>query len=122
VDTSIAPIALDLDSAISVGLVVNELVSNCLKYAFPPGHEGVCKVWVGLDLSDRNRIVLEVRDNGVGLPPDLAPDNARSLGLRLVDMLAQQLRGKLELDRSEGTAFRLTFAGPELESSGEVES
>ena len=60
--------------------------------------------------------------DAMGLPPELAPENAQSLGLRLVDMLTHQLRGKLELDRNEGTAFRLTFAPPEHESSGEVES
>jgi PAS domain S-box-containing protein len=121
VDTSITPIPLDLDSAISLGLIANELISNCLKYAFPPDHQGPCRIRVRLDVSDGDRITLEVSDNGAGLPPDLSPENAQSLGLRLVEMLTQQLHGKLELDRNEGTAFRLTFALPELEASGEVE-
>ncbi len=121
VDTSIAPIALDLDSAISLGLIANELVSNCLKYAFPSGHKGTCRIRVGLDVPEVDCIALEVIDNGVGLPPNLSLENAQSLGLRLVGMLTQQLRGKLEMDRSHGTAFRLTFAIPEPESSGEVE-
>jgi two-component sensor histidine kinase len=121
VNTSIAPIALDLDSAISLGLIANELVSNCLKYAFPPEHTGLCEVDVSLDTRDGDRVTLLVSDNGVGLPPDLSIESAQSLGLRLVEMLTQQLRGTLELDRSEGTAFRLTFAMPEPESSKEVE-
>jgi PAS domain S-box-containing protein len=120
-NSSIAPIALDLDSAICVGLIVNELVSNSLKYAFPPGYQGVGSIWVGLNVSDGGRVALEVTDNGVGLAPDLSPDSAQSLGLRLVGMLTQQLRGTLEVDRSAGTAFRLTFSGPALGSSGEVE-
>jgi two-component sensor histidine kinase len=64
---------------------------------------------------------LVVSDSGVGLPPDLSLEDAQSLGLRLVEMLTQQLRGTLELDRSEGSAFRLTFAMPKPEPSKEIE-
>ncbi len=98
---------LDIDLAVPCGLIVNELVSNALKYAFPDGRAG--EIRVGLARDGRNYI-LTVSDNGPGLPPDVDFRNTPSLGLQLVNMLAGQLEGTVELDSSKGTRFKITFA------------
>jgi PAS domain S-box-containing protein len=108
-DLQIEDLGLDLDSAIAIGLIANELVSNVLKHAFPPAWQGEGRIGVEFSATDEDRVALRVTDNGVGLPPDLDLEGAESLGLRLVSMLAQQLQGTLELDRSTGTTFRITF-------------
>jgi PAS domain S-box-containing protein len=116
-------VSLDLDMAIPCGLIINELVSNALKYAFPSGEGGTLseggppdgdrrdEICVQLRAQENGRLALVVSDNGVGLPPGLDLNSPESLGLRLVSMLAQQLRGSLELDRSGGTRFTITFPG-----------
>jgi two-component sensor histidine kinase len=108
----IDPVFLDLDTAIACGLLINELVSNALKHAFPTGWEGAGEIHVALQSLGDDRLELRVSDNGVGLPPGLAPEETTSLGLRLVQMLTQQLRGTLEVDSQAGTAVRITFADP----------
>jgi PAS domain S-box-containing protein len=110
-DLRIDDVVLDLDTAVATGLIINELVSNSLKHAFPPQGEGEGEILVALGSLDDDRLELQVCDNGVGLPPDLDVQDSQSLGLRLVNMLTQQLRGALDLDRSAGAAFRITFAG-----------
>jgi two-component sensor histidine kinase len=107
-------IKLGLDEAVPCGLIVNELVTNALKYAFPDGKPGVPGAAVN-EIVIRLSIVgatciLSVSDNGVGLRPDLDWKTTPSMGLRLVRMLGEhQLDGKIELDRSSGTRFTLTF-------------
>ncbi|MCK4417131.1 MAG: hypothetical protein KAV99_03080, partial [Candidatus Latescibacteria bacterium] len=109
---------LGIDTAIPCGLIINELVSNSLRYAFPEGREGKICIDLRSDLpaapSDTaaqrgNKFTLIVSDNGVGLPKDLDFRNTKSLGLELVNTLADQLRGTIELDRSGGTAFKIRF-------------
>lgn len=96
-----------LDIAIPCGLVVNELVSNVLKYAFPHG-EGMLDV--RLESSPEGWYTLLIADNGVGFAPDLEMEQLNSLGLQLVQGLVQeQLNGTLELDRQSGTAWRIRF-------------
>jgi len=115
--TSTARIALDVDAeslllgidfAIPCGLIINELVSNSLKHAFPGGRRGEIKI--SFHAVDENEITLAVSDNGIGIPEDVDFRRTRSLGLHLVTMLAEdQLRGQIELDRASGTEFRITF-------------
>jgi len=107
----IEDVCLDLDTAIASGLIVNELVSNALKHAFPATREGDGEIGLKLASLDDGRFELQVRDNGVGFPPDLDPVGTQSLGLRLVNMLTQQLQGTLNLSRDVGTAFTITFPG-----------
>ncbi|MDS4031286.1 MAG: PAS domain S-box protein [Candidatus Contendobacter sp.] len=104
---------LDLDTAIPCGLIVNELVINALKYAFPRH-----RPWLGASAReiavtadwDGATYTLRVADNGVGLPSDLDWTTTRTLGLRLVRMLGQhQLGGQLELNGAPGTCFSLRF-------------
>ncbi len=100
-------ISLNIDAAVPCGLIINELVSNALTHAFPDGREGEITVTCNLH---GDALELVVSDNGVGIPEDLDFKNTDSLGLRLVTILAEdQLNGKITLDRSKGTAFRITF-------------
>lgn len=99
---------LSLDTAIPCGLIINELVTNSLKHAFPKGRKG--EISVALHPSDtKGRYILSIRDNGIGFPKDMDLRNTKSLGLGLVYELVNQLEGSIELDRREGTAFTITF-------------
>ena len=111
-------LSLPVDAAVPCGLILNELAGNALKHAFPD--QSVGDVAVSLHL-DANRLVsMSVRDNGVGLPEGLDWRQARSLGLRLVQMLAGQLHGTSELNRLDGTEFLITFKLPETALDGET--
>jgi PAS domain S-box-containing protein len=103
----IADATLDLDRALPVGLIVSELVSNALKYAFPNGRPG--RIVVSVATGESSHYTLCVRDDGVGLPPDLDLDRTTSLGLYLVGVLVRQLRAERSVERSTGTAFTIRF-------------
>jgi PAS domain S-box-containing protein len=114
-DIDVAGIELGLDLAIPCALIVNELVTNAIKHAFPHGNPGpgaeTCDIRIAVKM-EGDECTLSVADNGVGLPPDLDWRSCSSLGLRLVRMLGEhQLGGKILLDRTEGTRFILRFAG-----------
>ncbi len=100
-------VRLGVGTAIPCGLIVNELVSNALKHAFPGGRAG--EVRVELDRDERGKLVLAVSDTGVGFPADIDFRTTGSLGLKLVATLADQLEGSIELGRSGGTTFKITF-------------
>ncbi len=107
------PLDLSLNTAIPCGLIINELVSNSLKYAFPITRQGEIKISLlsqpdKLE-SSKNKAILTIQDNGVGLPPTMNWQASRSLGLRIVRMLVEQLGGTLTLDRDRGTAFQIMF-------------
>jgi PAS domain S-box-containing protein len=101
-------ISLDLDMAVSCGLILNELMTNALKYAFQDGRSGTIRV--ELRTAPGRILRLWVTDDGVGLPKDLDLSKSKSLGLQLVNNLVSQLEGKLEVDTSAGTAFCVSFA------------
>ena len=100
-------VSLSIDTAIPCGLIINELVSNSLKHAFPEGREGE----IGISIrSIEDELELVVSDNGVGMPQNLDIRKTESLGLHLVSILAEgQLHGEINLDRSEGTLFTIKF-------------
>ena len=100
-------VSLGLDNSIPCGLIVNELVTNSLKHAFPAGRAGV--VTVGLRLIDGEKALLSVEDDGVGLPEDFRERRGRSLGLQLVETLAQQLGGSLSVRSGEHARFEISF-------------
>jgi PAS domain S-box-containing protein len=110
-------LTLDIQAAIPCGLIVNELVSNIFKYAFPPepdgqngtGEKGDRKFWVELFDSDEAELVMVVRDNGQGLSPDFDWRNAPSLGLQLVNLLVRQSEGRIEVALASGTTFKIVF-------------
>jgi two-component sensor histidine kinase len=100
----IRDISLSVDTAIPLGLIFNELISNSLKYAFPGGRKG--EISVAIHRQDDTLTIL-FKDNGVGIPNDLDWRNAKSLGIRLVISLVEQLNGTIELDRTAGTTFNI---------------
>ncbi len=102
-------IVLPLDIVIPCGLIINELVSNALKYAFVPGESRPAELRVSLRREADQQLTLAVSDNGVGLPPAFDYEHTATLGLQLVTMLARQLRGQLKLDQTGGTTFTLTL-------------
>jgi PAS domain S-box-containing protein len=107
-------VVMGLDDAVPCGLFLTELVTNAFKYAFPEGRSRFgsesCEIAVSSEW-DGQVYTLTVADNGVGLPADMDWMNTKTMGLSLVKMLGQhQLQGRIELDRTCGTTFRLRFA------------
>lgn len=106
------PVYLDLERAIPCGLLVNELVTNAFKHAFPPPHQG--EITIALT-ADGDQVTLTVRDDGVGLPSDFDLSSVKSLGLQLVPLLVEQLQGSLQIEPDAGAHYRITFpAAPAL--------
>ena len=104
---NIDKILLSVNTAITCGLIINELISNALKYAFPEGQSGEIKINFQ---SARGQIILIVSDNGIGLPENVDLQKTESLGLQIVLTLTNQLQGKIEIERNNGTEFRMTFS------------
>ncbi|MBV8848657.1 MAG: GAF domain-containing protein [Methylobacteriaceae bacterium] len=99
-------VVLSTDRAITVALLINELITNVAKYAYP---EGMCRAWVNVSRQGRT-ITLSVRDEGIGLPPGMDESMSRGLGMRLVNAFTRQLNGSVEAKRRKpGTEFVITF-------------
>ena len=104
---------LGIDTAIPCGLIINELISNSLKHAFPEGRSG--RIIIDLKKTDAgnkgdNEYELTVSDDGIGFPGDIDITRTKSLGLQLVtNLITHQLRGSIELRRTDGTAFFIRF-------------
>lgn len=97
---------LNIDTAVPCGLIISELVSNCLKYAFPPGMTG--EIFISLKFID-NKYELTIRDNGIGLSENIDFNNLETLGLLLVNNLTEQIDGEMTINRKHGTGFRIRF-------------
>jgi two-component sensor histidine kinase len=106
-DIHVDDVKLDLETAVPVGLIINELISNALKHAF------VGRVGCGtISISFRNvgcRHVLQISDDGIGLPPGFEPASSSSMGMEIVSILTQQLDGRLHIDGSCGASFEISF-------------
>lgn len=99
---------LNLDTAIPLGLLINELVTNSLKYGFPDNQEGL--LYIHILPQKYPNFLLSIGDNGVGFPAQYTSTNGSSLGLRLVQQLARQLNGSVERDhQAQGTHFKIRF-------------
>ena len=97
---------MGVDMAIPCGIILNELVSNSLKHAFPSGRSGEIRI----HLSWRDgQCSLAVKDDGVGLPPDLDPYETQSLGMTIIRALTDQLAGTLKVSSNGGAEFTITF-------------
>jgi len=105
-ETSIEEANIDFNRAILLGLIVNELISNSLKYAFPDDREG--QIVVRLDTKGKD-FILTTSDNGIGLPKNFRLRQTNSLGLQLVQALTNQLKGSIKMDRRRGTKFVIKF-------------
>ncbi len=101
-------VLLPMDAALVVGLIVNELITNAFKYAFPACPEGGCRIAIRLK-RDGGHCELMVGDNGVGLPEGFDPKRARSQGLRLVEVLARQMKAEVKIAPRPGTTFTFRF-------------
>ncbi|CAN1210100.1 hypothetical protein TUMEXPCC7403_07885 [Tumidithrix helvetica PCC 7403] len=103
-------ITLNMETSIPCGLIINEIVSNSLKYAFPNHQSGLIRIRFYADYNTSDRVLhLIVRDNGIGMNKDFDWQNSSTLGLRLVRILTRQLEGTLELDTTAGTQFHISF-------------
>lgn len=100
-------ILLDVEMSIPCGLIVNELVSNAVKYAFPGDAGGLVRI--SLREAADGMLSLVIGDTGVGVPKDMDIFNSNSLGLKLVKNLVKQIKGTLEVAGNGGTEFRITF-------------
>lgn len=107
IQLNIDPISLNIETAIPCGLIINELVSNSLKYAFPYSRAGEINIKF-CEISSQ-QFHLSIQDNGVGFPADFDVENTETLGIRLVRMLTSQLDGSLTIDSQYGTCYNLVI-------------
>jgi PAS domain S-box-containing protein len=102
-------VSLDVETAMPCGLIINEILTNSLKYAFPDVFSTIPKINVELS-KDKNKITIIISDNGVGLPPNFDWENTDSLGLKLVNFwIKYQLAGSIQLDEGNGTNYTISF-------------
>jgi two-component sensor histidine kinase len=101
------PADVSIETALPVGLIANELLTNAFKYAFPDHREG--EIQIHLRQESEEHFTLMIRDNGVGLPDDFTLDSEKSLGMFIVRLLTEQLDGEIEIDRNGGTSFIIRF-------------
>lgn len=101
------PVTVAVSRAATIGIIVNEVVTNSLKYAFADGRHGTLAI--ALRRPEPGLLLLEIHDNGIGLPEHVIPHRSAGRGMQLVQMLAGQLAGAVEFCRHQGTLFRLQF-------------
>jgi two-component sensor histidine kinase len=100
-------IHLPIHLSIPLALIVNELIINALKHAFPGDSKG--KIGIALHAGKGKNIELTVQDNGVGLPPSVRLGKTKTTGLHLVNLLVEQIEGSVTVRRKNGTAFKIVF-------------
>ena len=105
--THLDPVDVNIESALPIGLIVNELLTNAFKYAFPGETGGTIEI--SLEKAANDMCNLTVEDDGVGLPSSFMLDSEKSLGLYIVGLLVEQLEGSVDILRDKGTSFRITF-------------
>ncbi|RLC58634.1 MAG: hypothetical protein DRH89_00560 [Candidatus Cloacimonadota bacterium] len=110
-ELDINDVELNISFAIPCGLIINELITNALKYGFPNDKQGLIKI--SMNKLDNGKLNLTVWNNGIDLPEDFDMDNLSSFGMRLVDILKLQLEAELIIERKEGVAFSLIFTIPD---------
>jgi two-component sensor histidine kinase len=112
----IPDIKLGIDTAIPLGLLINEVLTNALKYGISDEQAG--EIHISMQKLDNNEYILEIGDNGVGFPENINYKNTKSLGLKLIHNLTRQLRGTIEKDQSKkGTNYRIQFHEIKQQSS-----
>lgn len=98
------------------GMIINELLTNALKYAFPDGRSG--SIMIRMKKLCGRTVEISVKDSGIGLPDAVQIAKSKGFGLSLVNMLVQQLNGKLKIVKNGGTEFRIVFISPEYSRTG----
>jgi two-component sensor histidine kinase len=104
----IANMIIEMDQAMPLGLLISELVSNSLKYAFP-AHEQVGEIWVTAQRTNPDSLTVVIGDNGIGLPENLNIELSPTMGLKLVHSFITQLQGHYTVQRKPGTIFTITI-------------
>ena len=107
VDLQIDDINFDIDTAIPCGLLLNELIANSIKHAFPKNCSG--KINISLQRIKNKNYELRFQDDGIGLPENFDIHKSHTLGMVLINTLTAQLRGKLEIQTETGTIFNIVF-------------
>jgi len=100
-------VQLDINRAIPLGLIINEIVSNSLKHGFQVSKKG--EIVITLQSTDEGKAVLQIKDTGIGIPSEVDSKNPQSLGLQLVSDLVNQIGGHFELTGGKGTIFKISF-------------
>jgi len=108
------PLMLSINTAIPCGLIINEILTNAIKYAFPDNHEGIIEIRLKVK---NEQINLQISDNGIGLPEDLNLKKIKSLGMKLIQVLTDQIDGELSINRDNGTLYSLSFSETEERES-----
>ena len=103
----IEDVALNIETAIPCGLLIDEMVANSMKYAFPNRKTG--KINIELHSDNNNKFTLIVSDNGVGIPEAVDIEKSDTFGMQLIKYLTKQLNSTIELDRKHGTKYTLQF-------------
>ncbi|MEP6748858.1 MAG: histidine kinase dimerization/phosphoacceptor domain -containing protein [Bacteroidota bacterium] len=106
-DRQIDAISLDISQAVPVGLILNEAITNCIKYAFPQNTNG--SITVSFKKEEDGRLLLTIADNGIGMAKDIDPSQRNSLGMRLMQTLSEQLDGNMKIESTEGTVVKVFF-------------
>ncbi|MCD4797243.1 MAG: sensor histidine kinase, partial [Candidatus Cloacimonetes bacterium] len=106
-------VLLNINKAIPCGLIVNELISNSLKHAFPKGRKGIVSISMhkekDVDDPKKQMFMFIIKDNGIGLPKKMDVKNTDSLGFKIIYALTEQLHGNIELDRRKGLTIKIKF-------------
>ena len=110
--THLDPMDVKIETALPLGLIVNELLTNAFKYAFPSFSEG--EIQIHLINEGDNLVTVMVKDNGIGLPLTVSMESEKSLGLFIVRLLVEQIDGSIEIIRQNGTEFIIKFRNPIL--------
>ena len=111
-ELAIEPMSINIDVAVPLGLVINEIVTNSVKHAFPRGRQG--EIYIRLEKNSSGEIVLTVGDDGVGLPAEIDVMESSSFGMQIISSLVtMQLSAKLRVDRRHGTRYSIVFPEPE---------
>jgi two-component sensor histidine kinase len=110
--TSDSPVAFDMDTAMPCGLLINEIVSNCYKYAFPDGRKG--EITISFRKKSDKQELMIIEDNGIGLPQNFQIDSSDSLGMQLIQALTSQLDGNIKVFNDGGTRFEIEIPYPKI--------
>lgn len=107
--TKVEDVSFDIETSIPLGLILNELITNSLKHAFPDNRKGELYIFLEKSKEDKYDYILIISDNGVGFPGDMDLQNSDSLGMVLVNTLVKQLHGVIESETKDGTSFMIKF-------------